>query len=212
MSARDVTRRLLEIADEVRSVASTGLHYTESQFDRERYERLMRTAARLAALGTDGDAGEIATAYRADAGYVTPKVDVRAAVFRDDRVLLVRERADGRWALPGGYADVGDSPSEAATRETAEEAGLDVRVTRLVGIYDGRLYPESPPHPFHIFKLLFTATADDEAEPRAGSEATEAAFHPVEALPDLSLGRTLPLHIEQALRAWRDPSVPTHFD
>ena len=212
MSQLDVAKLLLEIADEVRSIAATGLHYSESPFDRERYERLMRIAVRLGSLGPGADADALAVAYAADAGYVTPKVDVRLAVFRGDAVLLVRESADGLWALPGGYADVGDSPSEAAARETEEEAGLQVRVTRLVGVYDGRVHPESPPHPFHIFKLLFTGEADPAAEPRPGSETTAADFHPVDALPELSLGRTLPLHIEQALRAARDASVAPHFD
>lgn len=209
--AGDATRQLLEIADEVRAIASTGLHFTEGPFDRERYERLMKLAARLGALASDHAPEELERVYASlDRGYVTPKVDVRMAVFRAGRVLLVQERADGRWALPGGYADIGDSPSEAAVRETAEEAGLDVRPTRLVGIYDTRLYPEAPPHPFHIFKLVFAGELCDPAsEPAAGHEVRDAAFHRVEALPELSPGRTLRLHIDHALR--RADTAP-HFD
>ncbi len=207
-------RTLLEIADELRGLAGTGLHYTESHFDRERYERLMRIAARLAALEQPESAAEYEHLYRlADEGYVTPKLDVRMAVFRDDQVLLVHERADGRWALPGGFVDIGDSPAEAATRETAEEAGVDVRVRRLVGIFDNRHQPESPPYLFHVHKLVFTGELiDPTAQPRGAGETRDARFHSISALPELSLGRTVPFHIEEALRVQRDPYAPPYFD
>jgi ADP-ribose pyrophosphatase YjhB (NUDIX family) len=204
---------LLEIADELRGIATTGLHYAEVVFDRERYTRLLTLAARLASFGAEHDAGELERLYfDADVGYATPKVDVRMAVFRGDGVLLVRERSDGRWALPGGYADIGDTPSDAAVRETAEEAGVEVRATRLVGVYDLRLRPEVAPHPFHIFKLLFAGDLTDAAaQPEAGSEATDARFWPLDALPELSLGRTLPVHIEHAHDVALGRSAP-HFD
>ncbi len=208
-------RELLEIADRLRALATTGLHYTEGPFDRERYETLLELAARLAGVGDESaDAEHLARLYRdADEGYVTPKVDVRAALFRGDRVLLVRERIDGLWALPGGYADIGESPSEAAERETAEEAGIEVRVERLAGIFDYRLQPEAPLHHFHIYKLVFSARAlQPEAEPVAGSEATDAAFWPLAELPELSLGRTLPLHVREARRVHADPAALPHFD
>jgi ADP-ribose pyrophosphatase YjhB (NUDIX family) len=207
-------RALLEIADQLRALATTGLHFTAVEHDRERYQRLLALAARVGALAAEEDPGRIEAVFReADAGYVTPKVDVRLAVFRQGRVLLVRERADGRWALPGGYADVGDSPAEAAARETREEAGLSVRVERLAGVFDRRLHPEAGPHPFHIYKLLFVGRElDPAAEPRGGSEATAAAFFPLDDLPELSLGRTLPLHIEVAARVHLDPAARPHFE
>jgi ADP-ribose pyrophosphatase YjhB (NUDIX family) len=144
---------------------------------------------------------------------VTPKLDVRLALFRGDELLLVRERMDGRWAMPGGFVDVGDSPSEAAVREAVEEAGVVARVSRLAGVFDTRLQPDCPPHLFHIHKLVFTGLlVDPNAEPRAGSEATEARYWPLAGLPDLSLGRTLPLHVREALRVARDPNALPYFD
>lgn len=213
MSARERTRALLEIADEIRGIATTGLHFAEVVFDQERYTRLLALAARLASFGTEHEESELERLYfDADVGYATPKVDVRMAVFRGDGVLLVRERSDGRWALPGGYADIGDTPSDAAVRETAEEAGLEVRATRLVGVYDLRLRPEVAPHPFHIFKLVFAGEPTDaSAQPRAGSEATDARFWPRQGLPELSLGRTLPVHIEHAAEVALGRGGP-HFD
>jgi ADP-ribose pyrophosphatase YjhB (NUDIX family) len=209
-----VTRELLAIADQIRALAATGLHFTEGPFDRERYEKLLELAARLAALGSGESAAATEALFRAaDDGYVTPKLDVRLALFRGDSVLLIRERMDGRWSLPGGYVDVGDSPSEAAVREAAEEAGVIARVERLAGVFDTRLQPDCPPHLFHIHKLVFVGKlADPAAEPRAGSEATDAGWFPVDRLPELSLGRTLPLHVREALRVSRDPHALPHLD
>jgi ADP-ribose pyrophosphatase YjhB (NUDIX family) len=209
-----VARRLIELADQIRALATTGLHYTEGPFDRERYQKLLALAALVAEQGLAAPAEKIEHVFRAaDSGYVTPKLDVRLALFRDDRVLLVRERSDGRWALPGGWMDVGDTPSDAAVRETLEEAGVRARTRRLVGVFDRRADPAAPPSLFHIIKLVFLGELRDaDAEPRAGSETTDAAFHAVAALPDLSLGRTLPSHIEHALRIHRDPTLPPHFD
>ncbi len=207
-------RRVLEIADELRAIATTGLHFTDGEFDRERYQQLLALAARLGSLVTGHEPDELERIYRfSEVGYVTPKLDVRLALFRDERVLLVRERSDGRWSLPGGYVDVGDSPAEAAARETAEEAGVEARAVRLAGIWDRRLYPELPPHLFQIFTLVFAGELlDPRAEPRAGSEATDAAFHPLASLPELSHGRTQPRYIDAALRSLRDPAAHPHFD
>jgi ADP-ribose pyrophosphatase YjhB (NUDIX family) len=202
------------MADQLRAIATTGLHYAENPFDRERYERVLRLAAELAEETGAGTAAALERVYRdSDLGYVTPKIDVRLALFRGDRVLLVRERIDQRWALPGGWADVGDSPSEAAARETAEEAGLEARVRRLVGVFDYRLRPEAPPMLFHAWKLVMLGEERAPgAAPRAGPEVLDAAFHPIGALPPLSLGRTLPLHIELAHRAAATPDLPPHLD
>jgi ADP-ribose pyrophosphatase YjhB (NUDIX family) len=204
----------LEIADQLRALATTGLHYTEGVFDRERYERILSLSAQLAAAATGSDSARLELVFRAaDAGYVTPKLDVRLGLFRGDDVLLVRESTDGRWALPGGFVDVGDSPSEAAVREAAEEAGVDARVERLAGVFDTRLQPDCPPHLFHIHKLVFVGRlVDPLAQPRAGSEATEAGWFPIARLPELSLGRTLPLHVREAVRVARDPSALPYFD
>jgi ADP-ribose pyrophosphatase YjhB (NUDIX family) len=205
---------LLRIADELRAIATTGLHFTEGEYDRERYDRLLALAARLAACALPVPTEDIESLYRdADRGYVTPKLDVRMAVFRAHHVLLVQERVDDRWALPGGYVEVGDTPSEAAVRETAEEAGVEVRADRLAGVFDYRLQPSAPPHLFHIHKLVFCGRlADLGAEPRAGGETLDARFFALDELPELSLGRTLPIHIECALAATLDPGKPAHFD
>ncbi len=205
---------LAEIADRLRAIALTGMHFAEEGYHQERYERVLRIAAHLASIATGVEAPEVEAFFRGtDTGYVTPKLDVRMAVFEQDRILLVRERADGLWAMPGGYVDVGDTPAEAAVRETWEEAGVRVRTSRLVGVFDRRTRPEAPPHLFHIHKLIFTGErVEPGSSPRGGTETLDARFHPLDALPELSLGRTLPFHIDQALRVARDPSATPYFD
>ena len=206
-------RTLLEVADELRGIARNGLRFSDGPFDLERYERVLSLAVRLAAAADERSLEELTRAYRADDGYLTPKLDVRMAIFREDSVLLVQERADSRWALPGGFVDIGDSPSSAAIRETFEEAGLEVRACRLAGIFDLRLQPEAPPSLFHIHKILFTGTLlDPGGLPRAGHEALDARFFKVNALPELSLARTLSLHIREAQRIARDPEALPYFD
>ncbi len=206
-------RALLEIADELRGIAQNGLRFSEGPFDLERYERVLSLAVRLGAVADERSIEELSRAYRADEGYVTPKLDVRMAVFRKDGVLLVQERADSRWALPGGFVDIGDSPSGAAIRETFEEAGVEVRAHRLAGIFDLRLQPEAPPSLFHIHKILFTgALLDPDAQPRGGHEVLDARFFAIDALPELSLSRTLGLHIREAQRVAHDPGALPYFD
>jgi ADP-ribose pyrophosphatase YjhB (NUDIX family) len=221
MSAREnlreqagLQRTLLELGDEIRAIAKTGLHYTEGHFDRERYEKLVELAARVAASASLQTPEALAELYRSgDAGYITPKLDARMAVFRGDAVLLVLERSDQRWAMPGGFVDVGDTPSEAAVREMFEEAGAVVRAKRLAGVFDYRLEPLAPPALFHIHKLVFLGELlDPDAPLEPGPEIERVAFHPLAALPELSLGRTLRRHIDAAHRLYVDPSAPATFD
>jgi ADP-ribose pyrophosphatase YjhB (NUDIX family) len=211
-------RTLLEIADEIRALATTGLHYTrgrdEARFDHERYERLFELASRLASAADGTPVDEIRRAFSAaDDGYVTPKLDVRMALFRGTDVLLVQERQDRLWALPGGYADIGDSPAGAAEREALEEAGVEVRASRLAGVFDYRLQPAAPPMLFHIHKLVFVGDwIGAPVDPRPGVDTLDARFFPLDALPPLSEGRTLALHIRTAHACALDPARPAHFE
>lgn len=208
-----MARVLVEIADQIRAIATTGLHFGNSPFDRERYEKLLALAAKLVSAAGAGTTETLQRIYtEADRGYTTPKLDARLALFRGDEILLVRERSDGLWCMPGGFVDIGDTPSEAAIRETQEEACVATRVTHLVGIFDNRLNPEVPPHLFHIYKLLFLGELIDPKRPaRAGPEVDAARFHPLASLPELSRGRTLASHIDAAHRAARG-ETRTHFD
>jgi len=145
--------------------------------------------------------------------YPTPKVDVRGVVFRDGRVLLVRELSDGRWALPGGWADVGESLAEAVVREVREESGYDTRAVKLLAVANLGRYQDGRLLRPNIYKL-FVRCELVGAEPAAidGAETSEAAFFGESELPELSSPRGTPAHLARLFEHARNPDLPTDFD
>jgi hypothetical protein len=142
-------------AQRLQAIAQTGLSYCTSPYDKERYQAIREIAAEIMANGTGlTDSSMIVDLFKGDVGYATPKVDVRAAVFDHDRLLLVREREDGGWSLPGGWADIGSSPSDNVIREVREESGYESEVLKLAAVYD-RARHGHPPIPFYAYKLFF---------------------------------------------------------
>jgi ADP-ribose pyrophosphatase YjhB (NUDIX family) len=195
----------------LQAIAQNGLTFSSDRFDIERYHAVRAIASSMMASGSDGDQPTIVDLFARQSGYATPKVDVRGAVFRDDRILLVRERSDGRWALPGGWADINQSASEAMIREIREEAGFDVAVRKLAAVYDRGRHDHNPPFPFHVYKMFFLCDIiGGAAQP---SEETSAVdFFPLQALPELSLGRVLPKQIARMFEHRARPDLPTDFD
>ena len=128
-STLDLSRRLL-------ALSQSGLHFTHEEYDRERYREIVDIAAELLALDSGRAAAELRATWFVEDGYATPKIDVRGAIFRDDQVLLVRERVDGKWTLPGGWADVNDAPSGAVEKEIEQESGFTARAVKLAAVYD----------------------------------------------------------------------------
>ncbi|HEY8472247.1 MAG TPA: NUDIX hydrolase N-terminal domain-containing protein [Natronosporangium sp.] len=209
-------RRLHALAIELAAMAQNGLNYATDRYETARYRRLQAVTAELLAMLSDGDPAEFRAALAAEAGHATPKVDVRGALFDDaGRVLLVREKRDGRWTLPGGWADPLDPPARAVEREVAEEAGLTVRAVRLAAVHDGSKHNGHGASPWHIYKLFFVVERTDPAEePVAGldEETTGVGFFAPDQLPDLSTRRTTAdqLHLMWTYHA--DPALPTAFD
>ena len=201
----------LATAQRLRAMAQTGLTYSQGRFDRERYEELREMSHAMLAELLERTPEQISEAFRVEKGYPTPKVDVRTAVFSEGRVLLVKEWLDGGWTLPGGWADEPDSPRRAAEREVREESGYIVRVTRLVALRDRRLHPYQPQHLGGIYKLLFLADLIG-GEAQTSNETTEVGFFALDALPPLSLSRTLPEDIQQAFSYQLDPTLQPSCD
>jgi ADP-ribose pyrophosphatase YjhB (NUDIX family) len=199
-------------AREIQATAQTGLAFTQDVYDRQRYERLRQLAAEIMAEGSGAGSETVEALFAEQTGYATPKVDVRGAVFQDGRVLLVQERADpGRWALPGGWADVNRSPRECVITEVREEAGLEVRPIKLAAVYDRARHPHVPPRPFHTYKMFFICeTVGGTASP--GLETEDVGFFDVDRLPALSLGRVLAYQIRRMLDHAKSPGLPTDFD
>ncbi len=197
-------------AKRLQTMAQTGLTYARDPYDIERYHEIADIALQMFADRSALDLAALEELFASERGHATPKVDVRAAVFRDDEVMLVRERSDGCWTLPGGWSDVGETASESAVRETREEAGYDVRVTRLLALYDKRVHPH-PPQAFYVFKVIFEAVIVG-GEPAASDETDAVAFFRADALPPLSLGRILPSQILRAFALHADSAAPADFD
>ena len=202
-------------ARELQAIAQTGLAFANDAYDRERYEAIRSLAARIFAEHSEAELGRIEALFAQQAGYATPKVDVRGAVFRDDgSILLVREIADAdRWTLPGGWADVNETPSECVAREVREESGFDVSVRKLAALYDRDRHGHLPLHAFHVYKHFFICDINGGA-PRPGLETSEVGFFTLDELPknDLSTGRVRRHQIERMFEHWRSSHLPTEFD
>lgn len=202
----------LDIIRELKAIAQTGLAYTEGKFDRERYGRLQELTAVIASQKTNDSLPEIRGLFEKEEGYPTPKIDVRGAVFRDNKILLVREIADqNRWTLPGGWADVGDLPSTAVTKEVFEESGFRTRAVKLIAMLDR----DNHPHPklfTHIYKIFFLCNILG-GEAAISMETSEVRFFGEEEIPaDLSIARVLPKQIKLCFDHYRNPDLPTVFD
>jgi len=202
--------RWLEWAREIQALAQTGYHYSENEYHRERYHRLAEIAAEMISEHSELAFDGLMNIFDRQIGYATPRVDVRGAVFKEGKLLLVRERQDGGWTMPGGWADVGDVPSHAVEREVWEEAGLRVKAHRLIGVYDANRV--GPLEIFHAFKLVFLCELI-EGQPRPSSETSEVAFFELDEIPAILSGeRTRPRHISDAFNAMMHPDCPTVFD
>ncbi len=201
---------VLSWARKVQAIAQNGLMFTKDSFERERYTQLQDLVADLVSAELDIPLGQARALWDKEAGYATPKVDVRGGVFDGDKVLLVRERSDGKWTLPGGWVDVNDSPSEAVVREIFEESGYRAKAVKLAALVDKNKHPH-PPSVHHIYKLFFlceltggTATISNE------TDAVE--FFPANSLPPLSEGRALRSQIERLYVHQLNRALPTDFD
>jgi ADP-ribose pyrophosphatase YjhB (NUDIX family) len=208
--AQSIAPRWLEWAREIQALSQTGYHYAENEYQRERYHRLAEIAAEMVAEHTDLENAQVIHIFNQQVGYATPRVDVRGAVFQEGKLLLVKERQDGGWTMPGGWADVGDIPSQAAEREVWEEAGFRVKASKVIGVYDANRV--EPLEIFHAFKIVFLCDVLT-GEPRPSSETSEVALFGRDEIPAVLSGeRTRRRHIYDAFHALDDPDCPTVFD
>jgi ADP-ribose pyrophosphatase YjhB (NUDIX family) len=198
----------------LRALAQEGLTYATDPYDQNRYKRLRLLAAEIGARHTNSTSQELTGLFEQDTGHQTPKIDVRGAVIDEQRILLVRERSDGGWTLPGGWADPGESPGEAVTREVFEEAGIRVHPIKLIGFLDRDRHGH-PPHADHIYKAIFLCAPETKPTGQFDELETDSVryFHPSEiSAITLSLSRTTPTQIDMALTHARYFSTPTQFD
>lgn len=207
----DMESKWLEWARRLQALSQSGLAYTNSPFEIERYEEARSIAAQMMASLTEGDPAPLAALFAEEKGYATPKVDVRGVVFRDGKLLLVREKRDGLWTLPGGWADVGDTPRQAVEREIAEESGYTARATKLLAVWDRRKHGHPVPATFHLYKLFIQCELTGGA-PMDSIETDGASFFSEDAIPPLSSPRVTPGQISRLFEHMRHPEWPADFD
>jgi len=175
---------ILKIARRLQAIAQAGLHYAENDFDRERYGELRSLSVDLAACVSGTDPGKISGLFTAETGFQTPKVDVRAVVLNDGKVLMTRERSDSRFSLPGGFADINYSPGEVAVKEVREETGLNVVANRLLAVVVTDRH-NFPPLEYHYYKIVILCDLTG-GKMSDSTETTDAGFFDFDQLPELS--------------------------
>lgn len=197
-------------ASELQSIAQAGLTFGENQYDRDRYQQIRDLSVEILHEYTDMDHNKIRDLFASDTGYQTPKVDIRAAVFNDDKILMVNEKIDGKWSLPGGWADVNSSVSESAVRECFEEAGAEVKPKRVVAIHLGNRH-NNHNFPFTIYKI-FVECELIESRFAENTETLGSDFFSIDNLPELSTERNTLEQIKMCFEAKRSKVFETVFD
>jgi ADP-ribose pyrophosphatase YjhB (NUDIX family) len=200
----------LDWARRLNALAQTGLHFAQSPYDIERYTAIRTIAAEMIAHGSGADTSRVLELFACDAGYATPKVDVRGVVFQDGKILLVQERSDGMWTLPGGWADVGDSPADAVIREIREESSFQTRATKLLALLDRNRH-RHPPDLHHIYKVFIRCEIIG-GSPTTSHEIQGVGFFAADEIPELSLMRSVPAQIARMFEHYRQPDLPADFD
>ena len=200
-------------AREIQAIAQTGLAFSRDPYDQERFAALRRLSARIMAARTAADPARIEALFDAEIGYATPKIGVRGAVFdAAGRILMVREAVDeDRWTLPGGWADVNQTPAQSVAREVFEESGYHVQPVKLAAVWD-RARQQQPAEAFSVVRMFFVCTLQGGAS-ATSLETSGVGWFAEADIPDrLSLRRTLPHHISRMFAHWRQPDLPTEFD
>lgn len=198
-------------AKRLQALAQNGLTFAQDHYDVERYRAIQEIAAEILAAGSEAEIPVVRDLLSKETGYATPKVDVRGVVFQENRLLLVRERSDGRWTLPGGWADVCESPSESVVREVLEESGLQVRAVKLLAVCDRSKHPHEPPFPFHVYKVFILCQLTGGSM-RSSSETDGVSFFAEEQMPDLSTSRVTRWQIQRCFEHHRNRALPPDFD
>lgn len=200
-----------ELIKRIKVLADTGLLYAESEYDRERYEELASISLKLLSTTSGKPLPVLRDFFMPVKDYPTPKVDIRGLILNEAKeVLLVKESLDGKWSLPGGWGEVGFSPSEVIRKEIKEETGLDATVARLLAVYDKKCHPH-PPQPLYVYKLVFLCEAlTGSLNP--GFDIQDVRYFALEQLPELSEERILTSQIRQVYQLAMQRENKVYFD
>jgi ADP-ribose pyrophosphatase YjhB (NUDIX family) len=207
---QDTKYQWLKWVQQLQAIAQNGLTYTKDVFDQQRFEEIQKIAAEIAAHHSDYPHEKIVTLFQDQKGYATPKLDVRGAVFQDNKILLVQERSDQLWTLPGGWVDIHDSPSAAVEKEIVEESGYICKAKKLLSILDMNKHAY-PPQMTHLYKIFILCEMTG-GNPAVSIETMDVRFFAEDDIPPLSIKRTSTEQIKRMYEHKRNPNLPTDFD
>ena len=199
----------IDWAREIFALSQAGLTYSNNEFDIQRYKRLQEISAEIIASQSKHSKESALESFSMQVGYATPKIDVRGAVVREDKILLIQERMDGRWAMPGGWADLGDAPASVAEREVWEESGYRVKAEKVIAVLDANRI--EPMEFYHAFKIIFLCRLIG-GEARVSYETLAVDFFSLDDLPPLSSFRTNEAMLQEVFAHVREPNRRTAFD
>ncbi|WLR42099.1 NUDIX hydrolase [Bacillus carboniphilus] len=200
----------IEWAKKLQSIAQAGLTFSKDEYDLERYQQLRDLSAEIMSEHTDYPLNKIKDFFANDKGYQTPKLDVRGVVFKEDKILMVKERLDNRWSLPGGFCDIGLSASENIVKEIKEESGFNVNPTKLLALLHMNKHPH-PPQPFDYYKIFIQCEITG-GKAKSGLETNEVKFFEQNLLPPLSTRRNTQSQINMLFEFLTDRNKPAIFD
>lgn len=200
----------LNWAKRIQALSQSGLAFSKDPYDIERYEELREISAEIMAEYTTLNINKVKELFTNDTGYQTPKVDVRGVVFKDDQLLLVKEKHDNKWSLPGGFCDIGLSPAENVVKEIKEESGYDAIPLRLLAVFDREKH-NHPPSAYHYY-IIYIQCEIIGGSPNAGLETNNVGFFSEDQLPVLSIRRNTETQIQTLFEFLRNPEKVTLFD
>lgn len=207
-----VSESLLNLAKRIKSIADIGLLYNTNGYDKERYTELLEISHELMSALIDQPITTIKGFYAPNKDYPTPKVDIRGLILNEaGEILMVKEMADGKWTLPGGWADIGYSPAEVIEKECKEEAGLTVKATKLLAVFDKRFHPH-PAQPFYVYKFALLCEVVGAWQLQKGFDILDVRFFAPDDLPPLSEDRILRSQIELLYKNATGADTLTYFD
>ncbi|WP_305812776.1 NUDIX hydrolase [Photobacterium leiognathi] len=195
----------LEWVKQLQAISQAGQAYSKDKFDLERFYDVAHISHQMLSSLSNTPLEKIENLFVHESGYPTPKVDLRAGVIRNNKILLVREREDGCWTLPGGWADVCETPSQGVLREVLEESGFVVSSPKLVVIRDRDMHPYKPKYPLHVYKMLFLCNFES-GEPAINIEISDIGFFELSKLPKLSESRVLQRDVEVMFEHYNNPN------
>ncbi len=204
-----MSAKWIQWAQEIFSMSQAGLTYSKNEFDIERYKRLQEITAEMIESQSEVSKESALESFSMQAGYITPKIDVRGAVIRENKILLIQEKADGKWAMPGGWADLGNAPASVAEREVWEESGYRVQAEKVIAVIDANRI--EPMEFYHAFKIIFLCSLIG-GEPQVSHETLAIGFFDLNDLPPLSIYRTNEEMLQEVFEHVKDPSRKTYFD